>query len=148
MADSSLVPVDVDKLMTCLQKIETLEKTQEPRRDWRRAHPKKATPQRGRRQRETKTSKVRKKGGRSEKLCELCAKFSGASLTHWTKDCQKWEKDGTKKNNFKSKKGTSGFGGKPAKQNWKKILQLSKTLGDLEKKVNRRKRKRAPEESD
>ena len=27
MADSSLVPVEVDKLMSCLQKIETLEKT-------------------------------------------------------------------------------------------------------------------------
>ena len=96
-----------------------------------------------------KRVKFEKKGGRSEKLCELCAKFGGASSMHWTKDCKKWEKDSTKKPDFKSKKGTSGYGGKPAKQNWKKnFLQLSKTLGDLEKKVNRCKRKRAPAESD
>ena len=91
-----------------------------------------------------KKVKFEKKSRGSEKLCELCAKFGGASSTHWTKDCKKWDKDSTKKPDFSSKKGPSGYGGKPAKQNWKKnFLQLSKTLGDLEKKVNRRKRKRA-----
>ena len=125
MADSSLVPVEVDKLMSCLQKIETLEKNRRRRMEnGGERIPKKPRHGEGSGGGGAKPKKVKfeKKSRGSEKLCELCAKFGGASSTHWTKDCRKWAKDGTKKPDFAAKKGPSGYGDKPAKQNWKKIF--------------------------
>jgi hypothetical protein len=44
---------------------------------------------------------------RFEKSCELCKKYGGAHTTHATKDCRKYEKDGTLKANFRAAKTTS-----------------------------------------
>jgi hypothetical protein len=35
-----------------------------------------------------------------KKSCKLCKKFGGAYTTHTTKDCHKYEKDGTAKADF------------------------------------------------
>jgi hypothetical protein len=45
------------------------------------------------------------KKSHSSKHCELCEKHSGAKNTHNTVDCKRYEKDGTQKKTFKSKKG-------------------------------------------
>ena len=70
-------------------------------------------------------------------------------MMHWTKDCWKWKKDGTREPTFKSQKEFGCGSGKPAKMNWKKnFLQLSKRIGNLKKRVNRRKRKHEAVDSD
>ena len=48
------------------------------------------------------------KKGRSSKHCELCEKHGGAKNTHNTVDCKRYEKDGTQKKAFQSRKGTPG----------------------------------------
>ncbi len=64
-----------------------------------------------------------------EKSCNLCKKHGGAYTTHATKDCCKYEEDGTAKANFRAVKKA---GKKPnlAKQSF---AQLRKKLDKLEK---------------
>jgi hypothetical protein len=50
-----------------------------------------------------------------EKSCELCKKYGGTHTTHATKDCRKYEKDGTVKANFHAAK-KAGKKPNPAKQ--------------------------------
>jgi hypothetical protein len=64
-----------------------------------------------------------------EKSCELCKKHGGAHTTHATKDCRKYEKDGTVKANFRAAK-KAGKKPNPEKQ---LFAQLSKKLDKLEK---------------
>jgi hypothetical protein len=64
-----------------------------------------------------------------EKSCKLCKKFGGAHTTHTTKDCRKYEKDGTAKANFHTAK-KAGKKPNPAKQ---LFTQLSEKLDKLEK---------------
>ncbi len=66
---------------------------------------------------------------RFEKSCELCKKHGGAHTTHTTKDCHKYEKDGTVKVDFCAAK-KAGKKPNPAKQSF---TQLSKKLDKLEK---------------
>jgi hypothetical protein len=66
---------------------------------------------------------------RFEKLCKLCKKYGGAHTTHATKDCRKYEKDGTAKADFRAAK-KAGKKPNPAKQ---LFAQLSKKLDKLEK---------------
>jgi hypothetical protein len=69
------------------------------------------------------------KNVRFKKSYELCKKHGGAHTTHATKECRKYEKDGTLKANFRAAKKA---GKKPdlAKQ---AFAQLSKKLDHLEK---------------
>jgi hypothetical protein len=53
----------------------------------------------------TKGDQTTNKKGRSSKHCELCEKHGGAKNTHNTVDCKRYEKDGTQKKTFQSKKG-------------------------------------------
>jgi hypothetical protein len=64
-----------------------------------------------------------------KKSCKLCKKHGGTHTTHATKDCRRYEKDGTVKANFCT---TIKAGKKPnpAKQSFS---QLSKKLDKLEK---------------
>ncbi len=64
-----------------------------------------------------------------EKSCQLCKKHGGAHTTHATKDCCKYEKDGTLKADFRAAK-KAGKKPNPAKQ---LFTQLSKKLDRLEK---------------
>jgi hypothetical protein len=64
-----------------------------------------------------------------DKSCELCKKYGGAHTTHATKDCRKYEKDGTVKADFHATK-KAGKKPNPAKQS---LAQLSKKLDMLEK---------------
>jgi hypothetical protein len=63
-----------------------------------------------------------------KKSCELCKKYGGAYTMHATKDCRKYEKDGTGKADFHAAK-KAGKKPNPAKQ----FAQLSKKLDKLEK---------------
>jgi hypothetical protein len=79
--------------------------------------------------------------------CKLCKKHGGAHTTHATKDCCKYEKDGTLKANFRA---TKKAGKKP---NPAKLLfaQLSKKLDRLEKtlkKASHKSEKRRRDDSD
>jgi hypothetical protein len=64
-----------------------------------------------------------------EKSCELCKKHGGAHTTHASKDCRKYEKDGTLKADFRAAK-KAGKKPNPLKQSF---AQLSKKLDRLEK---------------
>ncbi len=64
-----------------------------------------------------------------EKSCKLCKKYGGMHTTHATKDCHKYEKDGTAKAYFRASK-NAGKKPNPAKQ---LFAQLSKKLDKLEK---------------
>ncbi len=74
------------------------------------------------------TKQVHKKV-RFEKSCKLCKKYGGVHTMHATKDCHKYEKDGTAKADFCSAK-KAGKKPNPAKQSF---AQLSKKLDKLEK---------------
>ena len=88
------------------------------------------------------------------KFCNLCQQFGGSHKTHNTRDCRRWNKDGSSK---------EGFGGPKSKKFGKTsnahIHELSvfastlekqgKLLKKLDKKVSRkRKRRRADSDSD
>ncbi len=66
---------------------------------------------------------------RYTKSCKLCKKYGGMHTTHATKDCRKYEKDGTVKASFCTAK-KAGKKPNPAKQSF---AQLSKKLECLEK---------------
>jgi hypothetical protein len=66
---------------------------------------------------------------RFEKSCKLCKKYGGEHTTHATKDCRKYEKDGTAKADFRTAK-KAGKKPNPAEQSF---AQLSKKLDKLEK---------------
>jgi hypothetical protein len=82
-----------------------------------------------------------------EKSCKLCKKYGGAHTMHATKDCCKYEKDGTAKANLHA---TNKAGKKPnpAKQSFaqssKKLDKLEKTL----KKASHKSKKRHRDNSD
>jgi hypothetical protein len=66
---------------------------------------------------------------RFEKSCKLCKKHGGAHTTHATKDCRKYEKDGTVKAEFC----TAKKGGKKPNPSKQSFTQFSKKLDKLEK---------------
>jgi hypothetical protein len=66
---------------------------------------------------------------RFKKSCKLCKKFWGTHTMHATKDCHKYEKDGTAKADFCAAK-KAGKKPNPAKQSF---FQLSKKLDKFEK---------------
>ena len=149
MAGSTLVPVDVEKLVLDLSKIEQLEATRKRKMEnaTDRIPKKQRTAGNGGGGGNGGNAKT-KKGGGGGKRCDLCAKFGGASTTHHTKDCKKWTADGEKKADFAAFKGKNGSGGggrQQKKPNWKKnFLQLTKKIGELDKKLagkNKRKQR-------
>jgi hypothetical protein len=84
---------------------------------------------------------------RFEKSCELCKKHGGAHTMHATKDCRKYEKDGTTKVDFRAAK-KAGKKPNPAKQSF---AQLSDKLDKLEKslkKASHKSMKRRRDDSD
>ena len=91
-----------------------------------------------------------RKKKRVEKHCTLCQKHGGASSSHNTNECTKYEKDGTLKTNWgtgKSKAKSSN------KSDGKTFAQLAKSVSKLEKALKKAgraasKKKRRHEDSD
>jgi hypothetical protein len=86
-----------------------------------------------------------------EKHCELCKKHGGAHTTHNTRDCHRFEKDGTEKSSFcAAKKG--GKKNYPINQNFaqltKKINKLEKALKKSGKKGKKRRYKDSNSDSE
>ncbi len=83
----------------------------------------------------------------TEKHCDLCKKHGGAYTTHNTCNCRRFEKDGTKKSDFRAaKKGRKKPN--PTKQSF---AQLSEKLDKLEKVIKKKdtkKQKRHSRDSD
>jgi hypothetical protein len=98
-------------------------------RDEKPLHSKK----KGTKQPGTESPRVPKKV-RTEKHCDLCKKHGGAYTTHYTRDCRRFEKDGTEKSDFRApKKGRKKPS--PTKQSF---AQLSEKLDKLEKVLKKR----------
>jgi hypothetical protein len=75
---------------------------------------------------------------RFEKHCDLCKKHGGAHTTHTTRECPKYEKDGTEKSSFcAAKKG--GKKNYPVNQNF---AQLTDKIAKLEKALKKSGKKR------
>jgi len=84
---------------------------------------------------------------RTERNCDLCKKDGGAYTTHNTRDCRRFEKDGTEKADFRAAK----KGGKKPNPTKQSFAQLSEKLDKLEKvlkKKDTKKRKRRRSDSD
>ncbi len=78
-----------------------------------------------------------------EKCCKLCKKHGSVHTTHATKDCRKYEKDGTVEANFLVAK-KAGKKPNSAKQSFaqlsKKLEKLEKTLKKASHKSKKRRR--------
>ncbi len=66
---------------------------------------------------------------RTKKHCDLCKKHRGAYTMHNTRDCRRFEKDGTEKSDFRAAK----KGGKKPSPTKQYFAQLSKKLDKLKK---------------
>ncbi len=96
----------------------------------------------------TESPRVPKKV-RTEKLCDLCKKHGGTYTTHNTRDCRRFEKNGTEKSDFRAAK----KGGKKPNPTKQSFAQLSEILDKLEKVLKKkdtmkRKRRRSDSDSD
>ena len=90
------------------------------------------------------------KKGRSSKHCDLCEKHGGAKNTHNTVDCKRYEKDGTQKKTFQSKKGNPNVK-KTDRQSYKTVRadlkKLRTDIKDMKKTGSRKSKKRERESS-
>jgi hypothetical protein len=68
-----------------------------------------------------------------EKHCELCKRHGGAHTMHMTRDCHRFEKDGTEKSSFRATK-KGGKKSYPVNQNF---AQLTKKIKKLEKSLKK-----------
>jgi hypothetical protein len=94
----------------------------------------------------TESPRVSKKV-RTEKHCDLGKKHGGTYTTHNTRNCRRYEKDGTEKSDFRAAK----KGGKKPNPTKQSFAQLSNKLDKLEKvlkKQDTKKRKRRSSDSD
>ncbi len=72
-----------------------------------------------------------------EKHCDLCKRHGGAHTTHTTRECRKYEKDGTEKSSFRAaKKGRKK--NYPVNQNF---AQLTEKINKLEKALKKSRKK-------
>jgi hypothetical protein len=98
-------PVDMRSLLLSLEAIERVcgqersEKSNASRNEKASHSKKKGTKQPG-----TDNSARVPKKARTEKHCDLCKKHGGPYTTHNTRDCRRFEKDGTEKSNFRAAK--------------------------------------------
>jgi hypothetical protein len=127
-------PTDMRSLLQSLEAIERVcgqegSNKSNPSRDKKPLHNKK----KGTKRPGTESLRVPKKVP-TEKHCDLCKKHGGAYTTHNTRNCRRFEKDGTEKANFRAaKKGRTKPN--PTKQSFAK---LSKKLDKLEKVLKKR----------
>jgi hypothetical protein len=140
-------PSDMRSLLQSLEAMERVcgqegSNKSNPSRDEKPLHSeKKGTKQPG-----TESLRVPKKV-RTEKHCDLCKKHGGAYTTHNTRNCCHFEKDGTKKADFRAAK----KGGKKPNPTKQSFAQLSEKLDKLKKVLEKRetkKRKRRRSDSD
>ena len=71
----------------------------------------------------TESPRVPKKV-RTERRCDLCKKHGGAYTTHNTRDCRRFEKDGTEKSDFRAAK-KGGKKPNPVKQSFEQLSKKS-----------------------
>ncbi len=100
-----------------------------PSHDEKPSHSKK----KGTKQPGTESPRVPKKV-RTEKHCDPCKKHGGAYMIHNTRDCHRFEKDGTEKADFRAAK----KGGKKPNPTKQSFAQLSEKLDKLEKVLKKR----------
>jgi len=97
-------PTDMRSLLQSLEAIERVcgqegSNKSNPSHDEKALHSeKKGTKRPG-----TESPRVPKKA-RTEKHCDLCKKHGGTHTTHNTRDCRRFEKDGTEKADFRAAK--------------------------------------------
>jgi hypothetical protein len=127
LQEKGMTPIDMRTLQTSLETIERV-----------CTHEKAFVPSSEKASHKNKTGTKRPSTGATmrvpkkvcfEKSCELCKKYGGAYTTHATKECRKYEKDGTLKADFRAAK-KAGKKPNSAKQ---LFAQLSKKLDCLEK---------------
>ena len=98
----------------------------------------------------TQGDQTTKKKSRSSKHCDLCEKHGGAKNTHNTVDCKRYEKDGTQKKTFQSKKGNPNVK-KTDRQSYKTVRadlkKLRTDIKDMKKTGSRKSKKRERESS-
>ncbi len=94
------------------------------------------------------------KKARVEKSCALCQKHGGAHTTHNTRECRKYEKDGTLQKGFSAKAAVEqkrhGGGKKESRYSFAQVMERFSKLEKAVKKSHKsaRKKKRRHESSD
>ena len=82
------------------------------------------------------------------KACALCKKFGGASRTHDTKDCRKWDQKGNLKKSFKGKSDETPPGAsKSYAQLFADVEKLKASKKKLKKALKKKDKKRKPVDS-
>lgn len=81
------------------------------------------------------------KKAKTTKFCQLCKTHGGAHTTHNTSDCRRYNKDGTKKPNFKNSSGNESHKNSAFAQLTAKIEKLEKSLKKRTKSSKKRKYK-------
>jgi hypothetical protein len=144
LQEMGMTPMDMHSLQTSLDAIEhvcTHEKAHAPSGE-KASHKNEA----GAKRPSNGATKQAHKKVHFKKSCKLCKKYGGAHTKHATKDCCKYEKDGTAKANFRATKKASKKPN-PAKQLFdqmsKKLDKLKKTL----KKASHKSKKRCKDDS-
>ena len=84
------------------------------------------------------------------KACALCKKFGGASRTHDTKECKKWDHKGNLKGSFKGKSETPPGTNKSYAQLFADVEKLKASKRKLKKALSKKKAKKRkqPDSSD
>ncbi len=141
-----MTPLDMRTLLTSLEAIERV-----------------CTPEKGKPDEKSKKSSFNGKKGkkwpgtdplvrvpkkvRFEKNCNLCKKHGGKHTTHTTRECCKYEKDGTEKSSFHAAK-KGGKKNYPVNQNFAQLIEKIKKLEKALKKFGTKGKKRRYEDSD
>lgn len=122
------VPTDLHSLLTDLEKVERYveaTRAQEQRSQKKNEKGKSGTPTNnkprnaGIKRNASSESPIPRKKAKSTKMCQLCQKYGGASTTHNTNECRRYDKDGNqlasfargklKKNGLKSDVSNSSY---------------------------------------
>jgi hypothetical protein len=152
------VPQETRKLLLVLENIEKLfaNDSKKPAANSAGTNAKTADTNGKRKGMNSSSDRIPKKK-RTEKHCVLCQKHGGASASHNTSECTKYEKDGTLKSSWANKSaGTGKYSDKKKKPDGQAFAQvmdrfaskMEKTLKKATKSVSRKKKRHYDSDSD
>ncbi len=145
LQERSMTPMDMRSLQASLKAIKhmcTHEKTHVPSGE-KASHKNEA----GAKRPSNGATKQAHKKVRFKMSCKLSKKFGGVHTPHATKDCRKYEKDGTAKADFRTAKKV-GKKPNPAKQSFAQLSKKSDKLEKTLKKASHKSKKRRRDDSD
>ena len=147
----SVLPTSMRKLLAVLETIEKMTENQAAKDKTRPAKQDNKTDSEKSGKRKgmsSSTDRIPKKAKSfSERFCQLCKTHGGPHTTHNTKDCRKYEKDGTKAKGGRADTKSHGKPGNSFAQLTEKLSKLEKLMKKSSKKASRKRRRRDDSDS-